>query len=170
MWRYAVCGISEGPGYRFHSPRVLGYGCLREAIPHALCACLARVLSSPRESMGGARDIQETWDAESEDDNWYSRRHRYSDWDDGEEDAEADDEDSGKDANIWAITAILWSAGTTALQLSFRPGRKPQVAVKRSGGCAKMATEILSIGQPWRRMERRAVGTEDRYEDRHRPT
>jgi hypothetical protein len=46
-------------------------------------------------------DIQETWDAESEDDDWYSRRHRYSDWDDGEgEDvAEADDEDSGKDAN-----------------------------------------------------------------------
>jgi hypothetical protein len=46
-------------------------------------------------------DIQETWDAESEDVDWYSRRHRYSDWDDGEgEDvAEADDEDSGKDAN-----------------------------------------------------------------------
>jgi 2OG-Fe(II) oxygenase superfamily len=44
-------------------------------------------------------DIQETWDAESEDDDWYSRRHRYSDWNDGEEDAEADDEDFGKDAN-----------------------------------------------------------------------
>jgi len=39
-------------------------------------------------------DIHETWDAESEDDDWYSRGRRYRDWDDGEaEDAEVDDED-----------------------------------------------------------------------------
>ncbi len=45
-------------------------------------------------------DIQETWDAESEDDDRYSRRHRYSSWNDEEdEDADADDDQADENAS-----------------------------------------------------------------------
>jgi 2-oxoglutarate-Fe(II)-dependent oxygenase superfamily protein len=44
-------------------------------------------------------DIQEVWDAESEDGGWYSSRRRYSHWGDEDEETQESDEDSVMDGN-----------------------------------------------------------------------